>query len=264
MRRSPARDAVRSILPFALRGITSRQWIVCGCMKLGRACASALRKASSARPSLPAHDKMDDLSQPDIRQSQCDGLDHQPRIDCRRFDFRRADPVARTLYHRVAPADKVQQTVRIAPDPVARPHRRAAIAGGGGRWPEPFGGPHIVLPIPLRHQRPAMHQLALFVRTRDCAVIIDHQHFGMGYRGAHRGRMAVDQRRIEIGRTERFGQAVHRDTGPHPEIACEANAPAAPSTHRRYWSAGACSPPHRRAIPFRQAAPTAAAQRQAW
>ena len=110
----------------------------------------------------------------------------------RRFlDLLRADAVAGALDHRVAPADEIEQPVRVALHPVARPHRGAAIARGGGRRAEPLGGPRgvaansLARPAgrngPVRPPRPA--------RRRSPSSPID-QDLGERDRLADRGRDA--------------------------------------------------------------------------
>src|SRR5690606_4609261 len=110
-----------------------------------------------------------------------------------------ADAVAGALYHRISAADKIEQAVGIAPHPVARPYRNAAIARRRRCWAESFGSALCVLPIALRNQRAAMDQFALLPIRRHIAVIADHQNLGMGDSFAHRCRVTVDQRWIEIG-----------------------------------------------------------------
>ena len=105
----------------------------------------------------------------------------------------------------------MEQPLRIPPDTVARPDGGAAIGRRIRRRPEPFGSALRILPVPLRDERTAMHQFALFLRVGHRALIVDDEDFRERDRLAHRGRMAVDKVRVEIGRTECLGQSVHRE-----------------------------------------------------
>ena len=106
---------------------------------------------------------MDCLPQPGIGHSQRDRLGNQPGRQRGVLDFLRADPVARSFDHRIAPPGEMEQPPGIAPHPVARPYRRAAIPRPRGRRTEAFGGALGIFPIPLRDQRAGMDQLTILV-----------------------------------------------------------------------------------------------------
>src|SRR3546814_4392734 len=69
------------------------------------------------------------------------------------------------------------------------------------RGPEALRRALRILPIALRHQRPAMDQFARLVVGSNAAVGATDEDFRIRDRAAHRGRMAGDQRGVEIGRT---------------------------------------------------------------
>src|SRR3546814_4477939 len=56
------------------------------------------------------------------------------------------------------------------------------------------------------HKRPAMDQFARLVVGSNAAVGATDEDFRIRDRAAHRGRMAGDQRGVEIGRTKCLGQ----------------------------------------------------------
>ena len=150
------------------------------------------------------------LPQPRVGNAQRDGLSHQPGRHGGVFHLLRTDPVAGALDHGVAPPDEIEQAIRLAPHPITRPHRHAAIARGRGGRLVALGGSGRILPIALRHQRPAVDQLALLAIGGKGACIVHHQNFGMGNGLAHAGRVAVNQRGIKESAAEGLGQAVHR------------------------------------------------------
>ena len=139
------------------------------------------------------------MAQPLVGNPQGHCFGHQPAGQGGLFDLLRADPIARAFDHRIAPSGEIEQAIGLAPDPVARPYRHAAIARGGGRWFEPLGATRRVLPIALRDQRPAMDQLAFRAVSGHCALIVDHQNFGVRNGFAHRGGVAVNQHGVKIG-----------------------------------------------------------------
>ena len=55
-----------------------------------------------------------------------------------------------------------------------------------------------------------MHQFSFLPIGCGFAVVCNNKYFGVGDGLAHRSRVRIDQRRIEKGRTERFGQPIHR------------------------------------------------------
>jgi hypothetical protein len=175
----------------------------------------------------------------------------------------RADPVARALDHRIAPPDEIEQAVCVAPDPVARPHRHAAIARFLRRGLEPLGGALGILPVTLRHQRPAMDQFALLAvpaicpaslitRISACGIALPIE---VGWLSISAGSRKVE-RKASVSRTSRT--AAPAGTGRAAAARDQESAP------RRCWSAAAGFLRFRPASPARPVAPTAAALRPAW
>ena len=74
------------------------------------------------------------------------------------------------------------------------------------------------MPVPLRNQRPEMHQLAGFVRCAFAAVGPYDMDLRVGNRAADGIGVAVDQPGIEIGRSECLGQAIMKPRPPVTSI----------------------------------------------
>ena len=110
---------------------------------------------------------------------------------------------------------------------------------------EALGGALRVVPIALRDQRPGVDQLALLARRGLAAVGADDHQLGEGDGGADAVGMLVDQRRIEAGRAEGFGEAVHQVQLRLAGTARASGAPAARADGRRCWSACAGCRPRR-------------------
>ena len=180
----------------------------------------------------PCH-QMDRLPQLRIRQAQRHGFGHKASADGSFFDFLRADTVAAGLDHRIAAADKMEQALGIAAHAVTRPYGQAAKLRKRRRGTKAFGCAFGVLPVPLRHQRPAMDQFALFIGRSGLPGIVDNENLGKRNGAADGCRMPVHQHGIEIGRAERFGQAVHRievrlrESGPQGPYQVRGQRPSA-------------------------------------
>src|SRR5690606_38415100 len=100
---------------------------------------------------------------------------------------------------RIFAPDEGEKPLGIALYRIARPDGRAAVDGRWGCCTKALGAPFLILPIAFRHQGSAMHEFARLIIGGDAPVGAADQDFSVGYRAAHRGGMAGDERRVEIG-----------------------------------------------------------------
>ena len=75
-----------------------------------------------------AHEQYDRLAQPFVFAAQRAGLGHQPAFNRRFLDLGGGDAIAAGFNHRIVAADEIKQAIGIAPDGVAGPDRKPAIA----------------------------------------------------------------------------------------------------------------------------------------
>src|SRR3546814_13838719 len=86
---------------------------------------------------LAPYDQDDRRAEPRVGDAESHGFVDQPRSDGGVLDLGRADAIARGLYHRLVAADEAEQTLGIAPPPLAPTDLRAALARSRGPRPEP-------------------------------------------------------------------------------------------------------------------------------
>ena len=160
-----------------------------------------------------ARDEHDPLPEARVLDAERDRVAHEPGAVDDLLDLRRADPVAGGLDHLVVAADEVQEALVVGLDDVARPDGELgaldARVAAGGRL-EAHRGLLRVVPVAHRDEAAAVDELALLAGLAGRAVGTHDEDLGVRDRLADRVRTAVDLGRVQVGRAEGLGQAVHQ------------------------------------------------------
>lgn len=133
------------------------------------------------------------------------------------FDFRRADSIARSLDHFVAPADEIEVALFIPPGRVPRKdgdlrqnEPRFAAIGQGWEWPETLARARRVIPIAEGDQGAALNQLSGFVGRAFGAILPEDEDLGVRDRPANGVGASIDFLGGEVGGAKGFGQTIHQ------------------------------------------------------
>ena len=213
---SSPRSSARSNLPFGERGDLAAHGHVARDHVAGKLLGQHARAARPGRRPRRrrAHDERDGLADALVLDAEGDRVAHEAGVVHGLLDLGRADAVAGRLDHLVLAADEVEEALLVGDDDVARVHRhlrRAQRAVAARRGLEALRRALRVVPVAERHERAAVHELALLTGLAARAVLAHDEDLRTRDRLADRVGPAVDLRGIEVRGAERLGEAVHEE-----------------------------------------------------